>query len=149
MASTTTAINACNTSVWLDNAAGTLTEITGSSNKLDITLDNEVGEFQTFGSACMYRLACGKDATITLTAIYSTTATEAMQLLLAWHFDTNTTARTFTWYEPNKNVGSDKFSGEFLLKSLKWTADRGEPSAILVTAELLPNGCLTHTTAAT
>lgn len=148
-ARTTTAINACDAGLFLDNAGGTPVDIGGSSNQVRINLDNHIGAFNVFSNEWPGRLECGKDGTVTLQIIYSSAADEGWDVVKTWYFTTPPGDRTLAIYIPDKNVGSDKFSGEFKLSALNWTASRGEPGPILVTATLLPNGDIAHTVAAT
>jgi hypothetical protein len=150
MAQTTTAINACDVSVWLDNAAGVLTDISGSSNKLDMNFDHEIGEYRAFQGKWPGRLCCGKDAAFTLDVIYSSTATEGLALLRDWYFTAGAACkRTMHVYIPTKNVGADYYAMEVVLKNLKFAADRGVPGPIMVSAQLLPSGDVTLSTVAT
>jgi len=149
MALTTTAYNACDVSPWLEDVNGTQQEIAGSSNSVDISLDHVLGEYVSFQEQWPRRLECGKDATVTLNVIISETASEGWDVLKDWYFATSPGARLFTWYQPDKNVGSDKFEMDARLESLAWTADRGEAGPIMVTAVLRPDGELTHTDVAT
>lgn len=149
MATTSTSFNSCDASVWLDDSGGTPRDISGSSNQLDVNLDHELGDFVVFQDKWPQRLECGKDATFTLRVVTSTTANEAWDVLKDWYFATAPGDRTFTFYMPNKNVGSDKFECQARIENLTWTIDRSEPSAILVTATLRPDGAVTHSDVAT
>ena len=84
MAETTTALNACDVSVWLDNAAGTLKDISGSSNSMTLNFTKNNGSLQVFGTKWQIRLSCGKDATFTLIAVYSSATDEAADILKAY-----------------------------------------------------------------
>lgn len=149
MAQTTTHVNACDVSVWLDNSGGTLTDISGSSNSLTMDGSLEVGELRTFQSKWPVRTECGKDMEIGLTVIYSTASDEAMDILKNWFFASSPGARSFAAYIPTKNVGSDHFSGEVRLGSFSFSADPTEPGPIAVSVTLLPDGEFSHTTAST
>ena len=150
MAATGTPRNACDVAIWLDNAAGTPVDISGSSNQVDIALDFKLGEYTVFGACCTYRLECGSDATITLNAIYSTAAAEARETLHLWATQgCEKNARTISVYLPDKNVGSEKWSGEFRLESLNITADHNDAGPMPITAVFKPHGCVTYTVAAT
>lgn len=149
MAITTTARNACDASVWLDTAGGTLTDISGSSANIAPSFDLQVGEYRVFQDRWPKRIDCGKDASITLNVWYSTTADEGFDILIDWFFTTSPGARTFSWYQPSKNVGSDYFTGEFRLDDLSWTNDPSDPNPVMVTATLLPDGTVSHSVAAT
>jgi hypothetical protein len=150
MAQTSTAITACDAGFWLDNAAGTLTDIGGSSNNLTINLDKEtLGTLRTFGSRWPTRYECGKDCTIDFRVVYSTSATEAFQLLKNWYYETDPTARSVKVYLPKKNVGNDVYSGEFRLQNLSIPAEAGSASPVMVSGRLLITGELTIATATT
>lgn len=150
MAETTTALNACDVSVWLDNAAGTLKDISGSSNSMTLNFTKNNGSLQVFGTKWQIRLSCGKDATFTLIAVYSSATDEAADILKNWFFAANEPAlRTLKVYIPDKNVGSDVYSGEFVLESLDVPASSGEAGPIQLTAVLKPSGTVLLTTNAT
>lgn len=148
MAQTTTAVNACDTSVWLDNDAGTLTDISGDTNVLDCNFDNDLGAYVTFQEKWPRRLECGKDATFTLTGVYSTTADEMKDIILDWYFGTGGD-KSFAFYLPDKDVGSDYFHCEVKLENFRFTPSRAEPGAIQVTVVLRPSGAVTRSTAGT
>lgn len=149
MAMTSSAVNSCDASVWLDDVNGLLRDISGSSNNVDISFDHNLGEFNSFQEQWPNRLECGKDATFTLSVIYSETQYEGWDVLKWWFFAASPGARTFNIFIPDKNVGSDKFAFEARIESLSWTVDRGEPSAIIVTAVIRPDGEVVLTEAAT
>jgi len=149
MAQTTTHVNACDASIWLDNAAGTPVDISGSSNSITMNFTREVGELRTFQVKWPVRLGCGKDATFTLRAVYSTASDEAMDVLKNWYFANDPGSRSLSVYIPDKNVGSDYYYGEVTIASFNFNADPTEPGPIAVEAELLPDGAWTLTTAST
>jgi len=149
MTQTTTYVNACDASVWLDNSAGTITDISGSSNNVTMEFIQVIGELSTYQQKWPVRLSCRKDATFTLNAVYSTTADEAVDILNDWFFATSPGLKTFTVYVPTKNVGSDKYSGEVVLESLSIPVSADEASPIPVTAVLRPSGAWTRTVNAT
>lgn len=149
MAQSTTAINACDASIWLDDDANTLQDISGSSNSVDINFDHDLGQYITFQSKWPNRLECGKDASFSIQAVYSTASDEAWDLLKQWYFATSPGERSLNIYLPDKNVGSDKFSCEARIENLSFTMTGGEADPIIVTATLLPSGAVAHTTAAT
>jgi len=149
MAETTTAINACDASVWLDDDAGTPVDISGSTNEVDINFDNEMGEYTVFGNRWKRRTECGKDASFTLQVVYTTQTDEGFDLLKQWFFAHAPGNRTISIYLPNKNVGSDHYTMEAKLANLAFTATAGEGDPMMVSAELLPDGEVTHTTLST
>jgi len=150
MTESTTTINACDASLWLDNAAGTLTDISGSSNNLTMAITNGVGDRRVFGSKGPIRKVCGQDVQFDIVVLYSTAEDEGLDLLRDWALGANyKDARSFVLYLPDKNVGSDKYSCEVVQESLSIPADPGEPAAIEVSATLLITGELSYTKAAT
>lgn len=150
MAQTSTGITACNASLWLDNASGTLTDISGSTNKVSVDFSLETGKKYTLGSSWPKRFQCGKDATIAVDVIYTTAASEAWSILKAWYFAATPGARSFKLYLPNKNVGSDVFSGEVVMEDPpNFDAEAGSGDPIMISFVLAPDGEITHSTAAT
>jgi hypothetical protein len=149
MAQTTTHVNACDASIWLDNAAGTPTDISGSSNSITMNFSRELGELVTFQQKFPVRLGCRKDAEFTLRVVYTTYANEGMDILKNWYFAGDPGSRSLHVYIPDKNVGSDHYSGEVTIGSFTFNADPSDPAPIAVEASLLPDGEITLTTATT
>jgi len=142
---TTTAQNFCDASIWLDDATGTQRNISGSSNTVGLDLNMNLGEVFAFGTVWPTRLECGKDATINLDVLYTLTANEGKDILLAWFFANSPGKRTFTLYAPNKNVGSDMFACEARLESLTFSGEAGSADPVMVSAVLKPDGAMSHT----
>jgi len=149
MAQTTTHVNACDASIWLDNAAGTPTDISGSSNSITMNFSRELGELVTFQQKFPVRLGCRKDAEFTLRVVYTTDANEGMDILKNWYFAGDPGSRSLHVYIPDKNVGSDHYYGEVTIGSFTFNADPSDPAPIAVEASLLPDGAITLTTATT
>lgn len=148
MATSSTAVNACDASIWIDNVGGVLTDISGSSNSVDLNFDHEIGDFRVFQDVWKRRLECGKDAAFTLNFVYSTANDEAFDILRQWFFAATPGDRTLNIYIPDLSVGSDCYYGEMKIENLSWTADPSDPNAIAATATLLPNGEVTWTVSA-
>lgn len=148
MAATSTAINACNAAIWLDDATGVPRDISGSSNVVTLNFDNELGEFQAFQDGATYRLECGEDASFEVTILYSTTTNEGADILKNWYFGTKGD-RSFAVYLPDKDVGSDKYYCEVKIDNWSMTPSRSEASPIAISLVLVPNGAVSWTTAAT
>ena len=149
MTQTSTHRNGCDAAIWLDNAAGTPTDISGSTNAYNLDFKVNIGATPTFGTQWPRRLMCGRDASFSVTVLFTTAADEGYDLLKDWFFGNVTAARTLTFYLPDKNVGSDKYSGEVVLETLSIPVTAGEGAPILVSATFLPDGAWTMVTNAT
>jgi len=144
MAVTTTALVATNCVIKVDNAAGTLVDISGQSNKAEIQFNNSVAEFRPFSTQWNMRVVVGKDAPVTLSGVYSGNDAEALGLLRTWFFGGDDSARTVEIYVPDEDPGSDIFSGEFVLSSLSVPLDSEADDYVRWTAELQPTGAVSH-----
>lgn len=150
MATTTTDRNACSSSIWIDDGTGTLVDVSGNSNSFDYTFTIEIGDWQAFQDSWRQRLACGRDGAFTLNAVYTTTATEAYQILNAWFFSAAyLTPRTLSWYVPTKNVGSNYYTTCVLMPSFTVTLDPTDAGPVIATIELVPDGEISHSIVAT
>lgn len=150
MPRTTTARNACDAALWADNASGTPIDVSGSMNQIRMTFTNELGEFRVFGAEAVQRLCCGLDGVFEIDVWYTTAASEGRDLFLTWQFGaTRCTPRTISVYLPDKNVGSDHFSGEFLIETMDIVADRGDAAPMPITLRLLPDNGINRVTNAT
>lgn len=143
MAATTTAINACDAVIQLDDDLGALQDISGSSNNAELGFTQEVGEYQVFGGGWVKRLACARDATLSLSLVYTTATDEAMDVLKDWFFSNPGTKRTCQIDVPDSTSGNDRYSGEFYLVSLDIPLDVEEAGPIMCSAELAPDGGVT------
>lgn len=144
MAETTTAINACDAQIYLDNASGTPVEISGSSNSAELGRTRDTSEYTVFGTQWKKRTQCKKDGTLNINVVYTTAASEAMDLFNQW-FDAGG-RRTVIIDVPNSNIGSDRYYGEFLLTNLPMPFVSDEAGPVMVAAELLPDGPIHRTT---
>lgn len=149
MAQTTTHVNACDVSIWLDNGSDTLTDISGSSNGVNLSFTREIGELRTFQSKWPVRTGCGKDVEIGLKVVYSTATDEGRDLLISWFFESSPGPRSFAVYIPTKNVGADHYSGEVVLGDMSFDTDPTEAGPIAIEAALHADGEFTHSVAAT
>ena len=151
MPGTTTARNACDVAIWMDNAAGTPLDISGSMNQVNMSFTNTLGEFTVFGAEAVKRLCCGMDGVFELNIWYTTAASEGRDTVFTWYFGTTRcTPRTVSIYLPDKNVGSDHIYGEFLMESMDVTADRSDAAPMPISVRLLPStDGISRTTAAT
>lgn len=149
MTESTTIANACDVAIWLDNAAGTLKDISGESNKISLKMTKNTGAKRVFGSRGPRRMSCGDDWQLDLTVLYSTAADEALDILRDWAISGEDAERTCKFYVPSKNVGSDMYSAEWILDSFNLDLDAEEGGPITLTATLLIDGNISHSTIAT
>jgi hypothetical protein len=149
MAETTTAVNACDVEIWIDSAGGTPTDASGSSNAVSMTIENEIGQYRVFSNRWQKSLECGKSLTMTINAVYSTASDECKDLLATWVMANPSGARTVTVYIPDKNVGSDRWQGEWRIQDFNFAAYVTEAAAIPITATLVSDGTITRVTNAT
>jgi hypothetical protein len=134
-------VNGCDTTVELDDENGNLQDVTGSSSGVDQEFIQNVGDgLRTFGTDFKVRAACGRDGTVTWRAVYSQADSEALYMLNDWYFNHPKTVRTFRVSIPDKLPGSDQYTFEMLLASLRIPDESGNPDPILVEASLIPTG---------
>jgi hypothetical protein len=150
MAKTATAANACNVAVWLDDDADTLKDISGSSNSLSISATQKHGGFEVFGESWMQYLCCGRDMSVTLNFVYSSTENESWDIIQTWYFGTSSCAvRTLDIYIPTKDVGSDYITAEVTIESLDYTADRADAGPVAASVTFRAKSGWTRSVAAT
>jgi hypothetical protein len=145
MTLTTTSLNACDAVIKLDNTAGNLADISGSSNEVTMDLTNDLGKVTAFGGRFPLRKECKSDATINLKAVYSGDDAEALLILMKWYF-TDRGSRTITISIPDDSPGADLYTFEVFLESLNVPAKSDDPNPILVSAVMKPTGTYTWTT---
>lgn len=149
MPQTTSDYNYCDVSLWLDDDTGTLRDISGSSNNVGVKLSGNVGILHTFQNQWPRRKFCGKDCVISLTIICSEAQLEAFDLMKHWWFDQDSHPRTFELFAPDKNVGSDKFYGEFVLQDASFGGAAGEGKPAQADLTLALDGTFSWVTNAT
>jgi hypothetical protein len=141
---TTTGIDATDCVIKLDNAAGVLTDISGSSNKVEIKLENGVAEFRPFGTAWKKRMVVGKDAPISLRVVFTKTAGEGWPLLRDWFTGSNDSPRTIQIDVPDSSIGSERYVAEVVLADANIPLDAGADEYVMVEASLKTDGALTY-----
>jgi len=149
MPQTTTAVNACDASIWIDNASGVLTDVSGSSNTINMSFAEQVGAVRNFGTRWEILLTCGLSAKFGFTAVYSTSATEAKAILLDWFFNKPGTNKTLKVYLPKKDVGADVYTAEVKLVTMPITVQAATAEPMQISCELQPDGAVTWVTNAT
>lgn len=142
MAATTTAVNACDVAIAMEDAGGNLVDISGNSNNASIDFNNDIGEFKPFGTKWRIRLDCGKDASMSLDFVYTTTVSEGYQLLKEW-YQNGGGARKIQVDVPDSSPGADRYEGNWLLESFSVPMDSTSADPIMVSASLVPTGEVT------
>ena len=146
MAQTTAAENACDIALSVDNASGTLVNISGSSNTASFTITTNTAEVFTFDGDWGIKKACKSTVTLSITVVYSVTETEGLNILMDWKFNSPTTSRTARIDIPDATVGSDRYEGEFVLESMDVPLDASDAGVILVSASLSNDGTFVRST---
>ena len=139
-------VNACDVVIKLDNAAGVLQDISGSSNEVGFNFDADIAEFTVFGYMWYGRLCCRKKGAVSMNLWYSTTADQGFDIIKNWWDVDPCALRTLEVFIPDDTAGSDKWSGEFMLAHFDFTASSDEAGPIAVKVDLLPREAI-HLTA--
>lgn len=141
----TTAANACDVFLFLDDGAGALTEITGNANTANLSLNTEVGGYSVFGYRWEKKLACGSSGELTIDIVYDEDADSGYDIVRDWYFGGDyATARSLRIQVPD-NAG-EQFDFEVMLSSLELPLDRGEAGPIMVSVTLPIDGDIVHST---
>ncbi len=144
MTQTTTQINGCDAVLKIDNAAGNLADISGSSNSISIERLNQVGDgVRTFGSRFKVRAACGKDANISVKILYTADGAEALALLNDWYENHNEDSRSLRLDMPDSDPGSDRYDFEVFIESFRFDVEAGNSDPILCEVAFKPTGTFT------
>lgn len=138
MAQTTTQIAACNARLEVDNEAGTPTDVSGSTNNASLDMSRDVGEATTFDGDYKLRSECKRDASLSIRALWTTSVSEARELLEAW-FDLGG-KRTVTIYPNGTAVGNRYYTGEFRLTGFNIGIDAGSADPIPLEIEAVADG---------
>lgn len=141
MPQTTTAINACAAVIEVDDAAGTPQDVSGSTNKLSLAFNKQLGEAFTFDGTYPIRLECKQNGSLDIDALYTRNGTEARALLESWQQTGG--RRTVNIYPEGKINGGRWYYGEFRLGDLSFDMDAGDANPIMLTANLMPDGAVT------
>lgn len=145
MATTTTANVAKNTVLKIDNAGGTLTDISGTSNSVSFDFTNTTEKASVFGDSNPLVFEGPKDDKISAKGLFSTTSTEAYFLLDAWSASGG--ARSIQVDTPNSSAGSKRYTAEVYLQNLKLgELDASSAKPIMWSAEFVPSGGITRAT---
>src|SRR5512147_2991018 len=110
---TQTPFNGCDAHIEMADSLGVLHDVSGMSNKVEISFTRDIGEYSVFGDIYKYRLDCKQDGSISVTVLATRDVNGAYHIIKDWW-----TTRGFRWFSadmPNNNVGSDRYSGYFML----------------------------------
>lgn len=145
MAQSTTSVSGCNVVVSLDNAAGTLTDISGSSNQVEMSFTNVAGTYRNAASSNPTRYLIEQDLTISLTILYSTATDEALDILRKWVAAgiTGSDARSLRVDIPDSTAGSDRYEVEVLATQFDIPASAADAGPILASVALESTGAYT------
>jgi len=142
MADSTTVINACDVVIELGDELDVAVDISGVANEFSLDFNKKLGEYKTFGSNGWFkRLECGKDASLELKIVYSMAADEGFDLLKQWYFN-GSGPRTIAIHLPDKEIGSDSYSGSYFLENFSFSGKADEAGPIMVSATLKPTGAV-------
>jgi len=140
MGQTTTAINACNVLIMLDDGSGTPVDISGSANNASLEFTRQVGSGFTFDGDYPIRIECKKDATLSLDVMYTIIETEGRELLEDWF--ANGGRRTVSIYPYGQDTGNRYYSGEWRIESLSIPLQADSSDPIVVSCSLIPDGAI-------
>lgn len=145
MPAITETLNACDAVITLADANGVPVDISGAANRALLAFTHAIESYRVFGDRWIRRLACGQDAALRLDVVYTPGDAQAVAVLRAWYFGLGS-ARVVR-VAVHSGAGADTFTGAFVLARLSLPLEASTPAPILVSAELLPDGAVTHTTA--
>ncbi len=115
----------------LDDSGGTPRDISGSSNKVDMSSDIALGSYFVFGSRHSKNGYGGVKTTGTLSVLEAPDTNYAHQILRDIAMSTTTpTDRTLTVDTPNSSTGGIRYTGEAKFSKIDLTskeAGKGDP----------------------
>ena len=143
MPATTTAVNACDAVIRLQNPGGPA-NISGSSNEVNIDLLNALGMVYVFGNKYPIRRECKKDAAVNMKIIYTQEDQEALTILRDWYYVTGG-SKVFQVDVPDDAVGGDRYEFELYLEKASIPLKTDDAAPILVSLDMKPTGEFTCT----
>lgn len=143
MAQTTVAQNACEVVLQVDNLAGTLTDLSGSTNQTSMSFSRQVAETHTFDGDWAIKKSCKKAVSLSIQALYTLSDVEASNLLEDW-FHNDNTSRSVQIDVPNASGGSFRYTGEFILESYDLPLSAEDAGVILMSFALSNDGAVTR-----
>ena len=128
MAASTTAVNACDCVIELENQSSSMVDISGSMNAVSLEFSKNIGSFKPFGSDYPVRLSCGKDMQGNLDIVWTSANQEGRDIAEQWFFETED-VRTLRISVPDASPGSRRYSGPVICESypLSLESDNADP----------------------
>lgn len=148
MPASTTIASGHKSDVRVDNAGGTLTNVSGSTNQWSATMTNTNGKFFTFADSWQRVTDGGKSVSLNITALYSPTTDEGADLFLTWYATDPSGVRTVQIDYADAS-GAKRLTGEFAIDSATSGATAGQGGPAQVQATLASHGAPTITTTTT
>lgn len=147
MAQTTTHINACDVRIYIDNALGTLTDVSGSTSEASLSLTRSLGSLTTFEGEWDIVTSCKISGSISLTAVYSTSQIEARAIIEGWMFNDDGGAKSRdVLLEVPYTIGGVAYSGKAVIETYELPLSASSADPIAISAQLRTDGTWSRTT---
>lgn len=147
---TSTQISSNQSVIKVDNASGTLVDISGVTTKVSISPERDAKETYVFDSENAIVTVGKSKVTVAIEIVYSSSTAEGKQLLNSWYYGSTTVtkaSRTLEIYIPDTATGSDKYTGEVKLSAPpNIELDASEAAPLILKAEFMNDGAWTWTT---
>jgi hypothetical protein len=147
---TSTQISGNSWVIKLDNASGTLTDISGVDTKATIDPSRDSKETYVADNENAIVTVGKSKVKIAIEIVYSSATAEGATLINAWYYGTRAVSiasRSIELYIPDTSSGSQKYSGEVKLSkppSFELDASKAEP--LILKAEFQNDGTFSFTT---
>lgn len=137
MAQTVTSVSACDIAISLDDADGTLQNISGSSNRVRIRFFSRYHQNKHFDTAAPWKALLWTELDISLVILYSTADDEGLDILRNW-FDAldGKNARTLRLDVPDGSVGDHRYECEAVWLNMDLPLEADDAGAVAVRARL-------------
>lgn len=135
--------------VKIDDASGTLVDISGVDTKCQIEPSRDAKETYVADSENAIVTVGKSKVKISLELVYSTATAEAKQLFNLWYYGSSAVtkaSRSLELYFPDASSGSDKYYGEVkLAKPPAFELDASKAEPLIIKVELANDGAWTWT----
>ena len=133
--------------LYIDNAGGTLTDISANETSFSLTVNNTTGQYNTLNTPWT-RSVDGPRAWSATCELIAEPGTNGYSLLRDWIMATSPGARTVRMDQPDSAAGSQRYEGEARIQNadglLNANASSGDP--VRVSFTLVGDGALTAST---